>query len=97
MKDSNTAKRDVISPQKKSVDIFHLPDVSWLQKVFTGFPACCADSKQASITCCVFSAHIGHSLFSWPEKTWLAKLRNMMVFCAVGWPSSADSGMEVCL
>src|ERR1039458_3622764 len=55
----------------------------------------CADSKHASITCCVFSTHIGHSSLSLREKTWLAKLRNMMVFCAVAWPSSAGSETDV--
>src|SRR5579859_995344 len=51
----------------------------------------CADSKHASSTRCVCSAHLGHSSFNLPEKTWLAKLRNMTVFCAVAWPRSARS------
>src|SRR5262249_21724684 len=34
----------------------------------TTLPPFCADSKHASVTCCVFNAVIGHSSLSFPER-----------------------------
>ncbi len=43
-----------------------------------------ADSKHASITCCVFNAISGQSSLRVPERTWLVKLRKRFVSCAFG-------------
>src|SRR5947209_835265 len=47
-------------------------------------PSARAEARHASMTCWVFNAISGHSSLSWPERTWLAKLRNRFVSCAEG-------------
>ncbi len=49
-----------------------------------GAPWAKADSQHRCITSCVLRAISGHAEFSFPERTWSVKARNIRLSCAVG-------------